>query len=817
MEIYALVFLLSASSLIIIPKISNAVAVDTINKTQFLKDNDTIVSSNGTFEMGFFQPGNSRNWHVGIWYKKISVQTVVWVANREIPITNKSESVLKVTGEGILVLVNSSNNIIWFSSNNASRSSPQNPIAQLLDSGNLVVREANDDNPENFIWQSFDYPTDTHLPGMKLGWNFVTGLERYLTSWKSSEDPGRREYTYHCDPRGYPQIILKKGTVEKYRTGPWNGLRFSGRPASSTTNTIYTHKLEFNEKEVYYTFELINNSVISRFVLNQSIAQRWTWVGPTQGWKLYLNAPTDDCDDYSRCGPNGFCKINVSPVCGCMKKFVPKFEDNWAVGDWTGGCVRNKSLNCRSGDAFMKYTHVKLPDTRSSWFNESMSLKECKAVCLRNCSCTAYANLNITDGGSGCLLWFDDLIDIRELSDAGQDMYVRIASTELGRSDWKKEVIIKVSSSLLVGTVLLGLSLMWSLGEESGQDYSNNGSQTEDLELPLFGLSTIAIATNNFSSHNRLGEGGFGPVYKGVLEGREIAVKRLSKTSRQGVHEFKNEVVCIAKLQHRNLVKLLGYCFQGDEKMLIYEYMPNNSLDSFIFDETQRKLLDWPKRFHIINGIARGLLYLHQDSRLRIIHRDLKASNVLLDLDMNPKISDFGMARSFGGNETGANTRRVVGTFGYMAPEYAVDGLFSVKSDVFSFGVLVLEIVSGKRNRGFIHPDHQHNLLGHAWRLHLEGKSLELMDSAFAGGEEYCVSEVLRSIHVGLLCVQQSPEDRPNMSSVVLMLASEGALPQPKQPGFFTERTVVEAEYSSSHSYAPNSINDMSSTLIDGR
>uniref|UniRef100_A0A251UI14 non-specific serine/threonine protein kinase n=1 Tax=Helianthus annuus TaxID=4232 RepID=A0A251UI14_HELAN len=196
--------------------------------------------------------------------------------------------------------------------------------------------------------------------------------------------------------------------------------------------------------------------------------------------------------------------------------------------------------------------------------------------------------------------------------------------------------------------------------------------QQEVMELPLFSFSIVAQSTANFSSDNKLGEGGFGPVYKGVLEGKEIAVKRLSTTSRQGLNEFKNEVICISKLQHRNLVKLLGCSIEGDEKLLIYEYMPNRSLDLFIF----RPEPTWTKRLHIIKGIARGLLYLHQDSRLRIIHRDLKASNILLDLDMNPKISDFGIARSFGGNETQANTERVVGTYGYMSPKYALDGLF---------------------------------------------------------------------------------------------------------------------------------------------
>ncbi|GMP52749.1 hypothetical protein CsSME_00018451 [Camellia sinensis var. sinensis] len=794
-----------------------------------LKGSQTIVSIGGSFEMGFFSPGNSQNQYLGIWYKKISSRTVVWVANREIPLI-VSSGVLKVIDPGILALLNGTSSVIW--SANVTRSTVKDPIGQLLESGNLVVRDANDDNPEHFLWQSFDHPCDTLIPGMKLGKNFVSGLERHLSSWKSSDDPGQGDFAFQCDPQGYPQLILSNGSIELYRTGPWNGLGFSGRP-NLKQNSIYTYGLVFTKEEVFYGYELINNSVVSRFSLSHNgIMQRLAWIDRTQEWVLYLTTPTDNCDYYKRCGPYGSCNIESIPVCGCLSNFVPKYPKEWENGDWSDGCVRRTPLDCHNGDGFLKFSHYKMPDTRYSWFNKSMTLTECKMVCLKNCSCTAYTNLDIRGGGSGCLLWFDELIDMREFNENGQDIYIRMASSKLvqqvGFSGKKKE-IVGVILALLFRLLQLGISITLYLRKKkknlqlnregnlmhnSEQGY-NDKSQKEDLELPLFDLAVIANSTNSFSIDNKLGEGGFGPVYKGILKGgQEIAVKRLSKNSSQGLNEFKNEVICIAKLQHRNLVKLLGCCIQGEEKMLIYEYMPNKSLDFFIFDRTRSSLLEWSKGFHIINGIARELLYLHQDSTLRIIHRDLKASNILLDIDMNPKISDFGVARSLGGNETQANTNIVVGTRGYIAPEYAVDGLFSVKSDVFSFGVLVLEIVSGKRNRGFYHPSHRLNLLGHAWRLYKEGRSLELIDEAL--WDSCYLNEVLRSIHVGLLCVQQCPEDRPSMSSVVLMLGSEGALPQVKQPGFFTERNVHEASCSSSKD-ATVSANEITITLLNAQ
>uniref|UniRef100_A0A3N7EEZ8 Receptor-like serine/threonine-protein kinase n=1 Tax=Populus trichocarpa TaxID=3694 RepID=A0A3N7EEZ8_POPTR len=734
--------LVFSSTLLLIMTISSA--VDTMNTTESIRDSEVMVSADGSFKLGFFSPGSSQNRYLGIWYNKISGRTVVWVANREIPLT-VSSGVLRVTHRGVLVLLNHNGNIIW--STNSSRS-VRNPVAQLLDSGNLIVKDEGDGSMENLLWQSFDYPCDTLLPGMKLGRNTMTGLDRYLSSWKTPDDPSRGVFTYGLKAAGYPEKVLRANSLQMYRSGPWNGIRFSGCPQMQP-NPVYTYGFVFTEKEMYYSYQLLDRSILSRVILTQNgNIQRFTWSSSAHSWVFYLTAQVDDCNRYALCGVYGSCHINDSPMCGCLRGFIPKVPKDWQMMNWLGGCERRTPLNC-STDGFRKYSGVKLPETANSWFSKSMNLEECKNMCTKNCSCIAYTNLDIREGGSGCLLWFSDLIDIRRLNENGQDIYIRMAASELG--------IIERSS--------------------------NKNSTEQDQELQMFDLGAMAIATENFSVTNKLGEGGFGPVYKGILkDGQEIAVKRLSRNSRQGPEEFKNEVKHIAKLQHRNLVKLLGCCIQEDERMLIYEFMPNRSLDSLIFGKTRSTQLDWPNRYHIIHGIARGLLYLHQDSRLRIIHRDLKASNILLDNDMNPKISDFGLARSFGENETEAITSRVVGTYGYISPEYAIDGLYSIKSDVFSFGVLVLEIVSGNRNRGFCHPDHDLNLLGHAWRLFQEGRHFELIPGPVE--ESYNLSEVLRSIHVGLLCVQCSPNDRPSMSSVVLMLCGEGALPQPKQPGF---------------------------------
>ncbi|XP_028789928.1 cysteine-rich receptor-like protein kinase 10 [Neltuma alba] len=390
-----------------------------------------------------------------------------------------------------------------------------------------------------------------------------------------------------------------------------------------------------------------------------------------------------------------------------------------------------------------------------------------------------------------------------------------------------KSKALIISTSVLVTVTVLSFSFYLFRRSKRRKDETSlestpivyDPSQRDsslNTDLPIVPLLAIQHSTHHFSEDSKLGEGGFGPVYKGTLpNGKEIAVKRLSQTSGQGSQEFMNEVIFIAKLQHRNLVRLLGCCMEENEKLLVLEYMPNSSLDSHLFNEENRKKLDWKQRLHIINGIARGLLYLHEDSRLKVIHRDLKASNILLDYEMNPKISDFGLARTFEGVQNQQNTRRIMGTYGYMAPEYAMEGLFSVKSDVFSFGVLLLEIICGKRISGFYLSEHGQSLILYAWNLWCEGKWLELMDPILENS--YIANDVLKCIHIGLLCVQEDAADRPTMSTIVVMLASDTmTFARPNRPAFSVGRMVL-GDSSTSKNSKDASINEVTLSHIKPR
>uniref|UniRef100_A0A7N2LTY1 Receptor-like serine/threonine-protein kinase n=1 Tax=Quercus lobata TaxID=97700 RepID=A0A7N2LTY1_QUELO len=736
-------------------------SVDTLTPDQSIKDGQSLISNKNNFALGFFSPGNSSYRYLGIWFVKVPNLTIVWVANRNDPIIDSS-GVLSINHHGNLVLHDSSNRLLW--STNVSVQGTTS-VAQLQDSGNLVLVQ---DNNEKVIWQSFDHPTDTLLPRMRLGLNRITGLDRFLTSWKSQDDPGTGDYFNKMNPTGSPQIVLYKGSTLYWRSGPWPW------PTSSSAATSSSFKYYFvnNEDEVSYAYVFDDAYIISRIVLhNSGLLQHLMWNDGDLQWKEFWSPPKYRCDNYRHCGAYGKCGPESADrfnkfECTCLPGYEPKSPKNWYHRDGSGGCVR-KQLGlsmCGNGEAFVKVELLKGPDSYNAvWMDMSMSSSECEQACLRNCSCTAFVSMNDIDRkGTSCLAWYGELIDVSENS------YERIVKRKLHHQ-----------SLYFNGTM--------------GYLEGNELEESRHPDLFIFDLSCIVAATDNFSPINKLGQGGFGSVFKGQLSnGQQVAVKRLSNSSGQGIDEFKNEVMLIAKLQHRNLVKLFGCCIQGEEKILIYEYMPNKSLDFFIFNHTRSSLLNWGKRLEIIIGITGGILYLHQDSRLRIIHRDLKTSNVLLDGEMNPKISDFGIARIFNGDQFQDKTTRIIGTY---------------------FGVILLEIISGKKNNSSYQTHPSLTLIGHVWELWRQDRALDIVDSSIT--ESFVSHEVLRCIQIGLLCVQEDATDRPTMLAILLMLSCETTLPSPKQPAFVFRRPTNDLGSVKGEGFY--SINDVTITMFEAR
>nr|XP_027108739.1 uncharacterized protein LOC113728542 [Coffea arabica] len=845
---------------------------DSITPSQPLKVGQTLISTGQIFELGFFSPGNASELYIGIWYKIDPDCRIVWVANRgNALLADDLASRLIISSDGNLKLMDGKQDIVW--STNASVQS-NTTIAVLTDDGDFILK---DKISGATLWESFYYPSDTILATMQLGLNGRSGQKSFLTSWENDNDPAPGKFVVGLSDEKPPQAFTWNGTKPYWRGGPWDGWKFIGIEdedkgyangiSLTTNNQIGASCMTFNN---------FNKSYISIMViLPTGMLEILHWEGQQNQWNVSWAAPQHPCDVYGTCGPFSSCSKSRSQPCECLKGFFPLSNEEWSKGNWTSGCVRGTQLMCDGNssnliskaskpDGFWKLSQMKLPDHYLYLYDET-DQGGCSQWCLRNCSCLAYA----CPDGIGCMVWVTDLVDIQQFSNDGEDLYLRLAKTELGVKKRYTATIISVLS-ISVGS-LLGLLICcvkrWKANRRAtalrhsdthiheqksetskwcvmkgfrikcivkGLFVSERKGTVRDIsqedvqegpasakwssELPIIDFNRVKRATNNFSEADKLGEGGFGAVYKGNLEdGQLIAVKRLSSHSGQGMEEFKNEVMLISKLQHRNLVRLLGCCIQGEEKIVILEYMKNKSLDKFLFDRTKRLELDWAKRFSIIQGIARGLLYLHRDSCLRIIHRDLKASNILLDDDMNPKISDFGLARTFRVTQELANTLRVVGTLGYMSPEYAMGGLFSEKSDVYSFGVLLLEIVSSKKNTGLGYHEKYLNLLGYAWQLWNECKAPELLDPSLA--DSCTPSEVMRCIQIGLLCVQDHAADRPTMSNVVLMLSSsesEMELPQPRQPTF-TFQSFLESEHFQSGLCTFNvSINEVSISMVEG-
>lgn len=510
--------------------ISAIIAVgDKMNHTQSIKDGDKLVSKGKIFALGFFHGGSGSstvNRYLGIWYV-FSPETVVWVANRENPLPDTS-GVVQLTDNGDLVILpnrTTSAAAVW-STNSSKSPAVVDPVVQLLDSGNLIIT----DDKGLLLWQSFDHPSDTLLPGMKLGFDKTTGQQWFMTSWNTPSDPSPGSFVCKMSTNGSEHEIF--GDVYghiRYRIGPWNGHWFSGLPRMKTYND-YTFTYVDNETTTYYRYDTITPGLYARLMAfpNNTLA-RVAWNTNTPRW-VALRSAADECDQYSKCGPNGVCDPQGERFCKCYHGFHPISNSSWTDRDYTQGCRRNEKLGCANGETgFMSYTDVKLPDTTNSTIHRNISLDACKQHCSINCSCTAYAPYYLSDiNPRGCVLWFGDLFDTKVFDQDGQDMYLRLPISELptttGKKHGSKVLAIAIVVPFLSVFTAFGI-FMWAkkkakerkavAAERAERERINEyeGNRWND-ELPLFDLTTISSATSNFADANILGKGGFGTVYK---------------------------------------------------------------------------------------------------------------------------------------------------------------------------------------------------------------------------------------------------------------------------------------------------------------
>jgi len=751
-----------------------------ITATQPLSGQQKLVSQGGKFALGFYQPsgGPQDKWYIAIWYNKVQKVTPVWIANRETAVSNPDSSVLTIWTDGNLVLLNKSRSIVW-SSNTSTTAGASNAtiVAVLLNTGNLVLAYAS--NTSNMIWQSFDHPTDTGLPGMKFRRNKLTGVSDRKVSWRDHTDPSPGIFSIVMDPNIEAQYLLIWNNSQPYFTpgkfNPQTGA-FAGTPSMmvmSRPNSVYSFEYEDNDKEEYFVLMVKDDNILLRTVIDPSGQQKgMVWLEEKQDWMLYFVEPSDLCSVYSACGAFSWCAVDNVPMCSCLRGFSPHSPTEWSSGNYTGGCTRNVPLPCRlSGggsplmssrdekDRFYITNNVRLPD--GSHAVQATSISDCEAACLHNCSCLAYSY------NGTCSLWYNDLMNLQQDSDnKGENIFIRLPASEIRHT--KSVRGRKIGLAIGVSALALGVCLIGVLCLLRRRRIK--ASHNLDMNLMAFRYRDLQLITKNFS--DKLGGGSFGSVFKGVLQdGTAVAIKRLEGV-RQGEKQFRAEMSTIAKIHHVNLIQLLGFCSEGEHRLLVYEYMPHGSLDGCLFKTDSDDVLLWNTRYQIAIGIAKGLAYLHDKCRDCIIHCDIKPENILLDTSFVPKVSDFGLAKLLGRDFSRVMTT-LRGTIGYLAPEWISGTAITMKADVFSYGMMLFEIISHKRNiehGGDRCTDKFFPILV-AEKIH-EGNVQALLDADLR--RDVNLEELERACMVAGWCVQEDESSRPTMGAVVQML--EGLL-----------------------------------------
>ncbi|KAJ1290899.1 hypothetical protein BS78_02G278100 [Paspalum vaginatum] len=778
--------------LISLLRVPCSVATDTVSPGNGLVGGDSVlVSNNSKFALGFFKmDSKSPNTYLGIWFNKVpkSKFTPLWSANGESPVVDLASPELAISGDGNLAILDQiTKTVIW--STRANTTVANGTVAVLLNNGNFVLRSST--NSSSVFWQSFDYPTDTLFAGAKIGWNKVTGLNRRLVSRKNSIDQAPGLYSLELETNGVGHLLWNS-SVEYWSSGDWNG-KYFGLAPEMIGAVMPNFNFVKNEEEAYFTYTLRDDTAIVHTAID-AFGQGLVgiWLNSSQDWLINYRQPVVRCDVYATCGPFTVCTDSAAPaICSCMKGFSVGSPKDWELGDRRHGCTRNAPLDCTSAtnrtgftDKFYTVQSVRLPQDGNK-MQAVTSRDHCSQVCLGDCSCTAYSY-----GKGGCSVWHGKLYNVKQQYGAssddgnGETLYIRLAAKELTSVATKSGAANGVAIGVAVGSSIAALSIMIVIGmliwRRKGKRFTRTIENAQGgIGIVAFRYVDLQQATKNFSE--KLGGGSFGSVFKGYLsDSATLAVKRLDG-AHQGEKQFRAEVSSVGIIQHINLVRLVGFCCEGDHRLLVYEYMPNHSLDVHLF-KRRDAVLDWNLRYHIAIGVARGLAYLHTGCRDCIIHCDIKPENILLDASFVPKIADFGMAKVLGREFSHAMTT-MRGTIGYLAPEWISGTAVTSKVDVYSYGMVLFEIISGRKNSRpeyFSDGDYSSFFPMQAARKLLSGDIGSLVDADLRG--DVNLEEVERVCKVACWCIQENEFTRPTMAEVVQVLEGLSELDMPPLP-----------------------------------